>query len=47
MKVPDPNPFRRFDALVQSVVSIPKSELDRRAEMDRKKREARKADKKR
>jgi hypothetical protein len=42
----DPTPFQKFDALTRVVMSVPKSELDRRAEIDRKQRDARKADKK-
>jgi hypothetical protein len=46
MKSSDPTPFQRFDALTRGAMSVPKTELDRRAEMDRKKRDARKVDKK-
>jgi hypothetical protein len=42
----DPTPFQKFDAFTRSVMSVPKAELDRRAEIDRKQRDARKADKK-
>jgi hypothetical protein len=43
----DPTPFQKFDALMRQVVSVPKTELDRRAEADRKERDALKANKKR
>jgi hypothetical protein len=45
-KSSDPTPFEKFDAFTRSVMSVPKSELDRRAEIARKQRDARKADKK-
>lgn len=47
MKTSAPSPFQRFDALTRGAMSVPKTELDRRAEMDRKQREAKRADKKR
>jgi len=31
-ETPDPNAFERFRRLVKKVVSVPKSEVDRRAE---------------
>lgn len=42
----EPAPFQRLDALTRQVMSVPKAELDRRAKLDRKQREARKIDKK-
>jgi len=29
-KAPEPTPFQKFQALAQSVVSVPKAEIDRR-----------------
>jgi hypothetical protein len=43
----DPTPFQKFDAFTRAVMSVPKTELDRRARLDRKQRDARKADEKR
>jgi hypothetical protein len=42
----DPTPFQKFDVFTRAVMSVPKTELDRRARLDRKQRDARKADKK-
>jgi hypothetical protein len=42
MKPSDPTPFEKFDALTRGVMSIPKSEIDKRAEKARKEREERK-----
>ena len=39
-KSPDPTPFQRFDALVRQVMSVPKGEIDKRAEEYAKRREA-------
>jgi hypothetical protein len=36
---PDPTPFQRFDAFTQRVMSVPKSEIDRRAVEDKKRRQ--------
>ena len=38
----DPTPFQRFDALTRQVMSVPKAEIDKRAEKARKEREERK-----
>jgi hypothetical protein len=38
MKPSDPTPFQKFDALMRAVISVPKAELDRRAEEARKER---------
>jgi hypothetical protein len=38
----EPTPFQRFDSLTRQVMSVPKSEIDKRAEKARKEREERK-----
>ena len=45
-KPSDLTPFQRFDTLMRHVVSVPKAELDKRAEEYKKRREERKSDKK-
>ncbi len=41
MKPPEPTPFQKFEALARQVMSVPKSEIDRRAKEARKEREER------
>jgi len=40
--LPEPTPFQKFEALTRRVMSVPKSEIDRRAKVARKQREDRK-----
>jgi hypothetical protein len=37
-----PTPYQRFDALTRGVMSVPKAEVDKRAEKARKERQERK-----
>jgi len=41
MKPSEPTPFQRFDALTRQVMSVPKAEIDKRAEQARKERQER------
>jgi hypothetical protein len=45
-KPSEPTPFQKFDALMRTVISVPKAELDKRAEEYAKRREAEKRAKK-
>lgn len=38
----EPTPFQKFEALSQSVMSVPKAEIDRRVKADRKRCDVRK-----
>jgi hypothetical protein len=40
-KPSDPTPYQRFDALTRGVMSVPKAEIDKRAEKARKERQER------
>jgi hypothetical protein len=37
----EPTPFQKFEALARQVMSVPKAEIDKRAERARKEREER------
>jgi hypothetical protein len=39
---PEPTPFQKFDTLMRGIISVPKSEIDKRAEQYRKERMERK-----
>jgi hypothetical protein len=39
---PEPTPFQKFDALTRRIMSVPKSEIDRRAIVYKKKRQEQK-----
>lgn len=43
MKPPDPTPFQRFEALTRQVMSVPKAEIDKRADKAKKERLERRA----
>lgn len=40
-KPSEPTPFQKFDALTRTVMSVPKSEIDKRSDKARKEREER------
>jgi hypothetical protein len=40
-ETPDPNAFERFRELTEKVLSVPKTEIDKRAAKDRAKRDSR------